>query len=177
MLSYLNITLCFLQKINEKPQIIAEYECGKAIPNNQVMGKIERAIGRILILLIHKSLSHKAGTHQQASVGLVFFVVFHTSDLFRLKRAAVCVSENSDWMLRQKADLILHDLNPSNPVCKYFLHNMGCLKWRKLSTKLIFRMVSKRCFVHISAYISYISLSQFLLLMTNILLIAADTDS
>ncbi|KAG7247315.1 hypothetical protein CRUP_022858, partial [Coryphaenoides rupestris] len=32
-------------KINEKPQIIADYECGKAIPNNQVMGKIERAIG------------------------------------------------------------------------------------------------------------------------------------
>ena len=33
------------QKINEKPQVIADYECGKAIPNNQVMGKIERAIG------------------------------------------------------------------------------------------------------------------------------------
>ncbi|KAK3514623.1 hypothetical protein QTP70_021532 [Hemibagrus guttatus] len=32
-------------KINEKPQIIADYESGKAIPNNQVMGKIERAIG------------------------------------------------------------------------------------------------------------------------------------
>ncbi|KAM9518755.1 endothelial differentiation-related factor 1 homolog [Salvelinus alpinus] len=32
-------------KINEKPQVIADYECGKAIPNNQVMGKIERAIG------------------------------------------------------------------------------------------------------------------------------------
>ncbi|XP_015222637.1 endothelial differentiation-related factor 1 homolog isoform X2 [Lepisosteus oculatus] len=32
-------------KINEKPQIIADYECGKAIPNNQVLGKIERAIG------------------------------------------------------------------------------------------------------------------------------------
>uniref|UniRef100_A0AAX7TWB0 HTH cro/C1-type domain-containing protein n=1 Tax=Astatotilapia calliptera TaxID=8154 RepID=A0AAX7TWB0_ASTCA len=32
-------------KINEKPQIIADYECGRAIPNNQVMGKIERAIG------------------------------------------------------------------------------------------------------------------------------------
>ncbi|XP_016415041.1 endothelial differentiation-related factor 1 homolog [Sinocyclocheilus rhinocerous] len=31
-------------KINEKPQIIAEYESGKVIPNNQVMGKIERAI-------------------------------------------------------------------------------------------------------------------------------------
>jgi len=32
-------------KINEKPQVIADYECGKAIPNNQVLGKIERAIG------------------------------------------------------------------------------------------------------------------------------------
>ncbi|XP_053509949.1 endothelial differentiation-related factor 1 homolog isoform X1 [Ictalurus furcatus] len=31
-------------KINEKPQVIADYEAGKAIPNNQVMGKIERAI-------------------------------------------------------------------------------------------------------------------------------------
>ena len=32
-------------KINEKPQIINEYESGKAIPNDQIMGKIERAIG------------------------------------------------------------------------------------------------------------------------------------
>merc|ERR1739838_541352 len=32
-------------KINEKAQVINEYENGKAIPNNQVMGKIERAIG------------------------------------------------------------------------------------------------------------------------------------
>jgi len=32
-------------KINEKAQVINEYESGKAIPNNQVMGKIERAIG------------------------------------------------------------------------------------------------------------------------------------
>lgn len=36
----------FLQKINEKPQVIADYEAGRAIPNNQVMGKIERAIGK-----------------------------------------------------------------------------------------------------------------------------------
>lgn len=34
------------QKINEKPQVIADYECGRAIPSNQVMGKIERAIGK-----------------------------------------------------------------------------------------------------------------------------------
>uniref|UniRef100_A0A3Q3MVS0 Endothelial differentiation-related factor 1 n=1 Tax=Labrus bergylta TaxID=56723 RepID=A0A3Q3MVS0_9LABR len=32
-------------RINEKPQVIADYECGRAIPNNQVLGKIERAIG------------------------------------------------------------------------------------------------------------------------------------
>ncbi|XP_068601810.1 endothelial differentiation-related factor 1 homolog [Brachionichthys hirsutus] len=32
-------------KVNEKPQVIGDYECGRAIPNNQVMGKIERVIG------------------------------------------------------------------------------------------------------------------------------------
>ena len=32
-------------KINEKPQIINEYEQGKGIPNNQIMTKIEKAIG------------------------------------------------------------------------------------------------------------------------------------
>ena len=33
------------QKINEKPQVIMDYESGKAIPNNQVMSKIERTLG------------------------------------------------------------------------------------------------------------------------------------
>lgn len=32
-------------KINEKPQIITEYEAGKGIPNNIILGKIERSIG------------------------------------------------------------------------------------------------------------------------------------
>jgi len=32
-------------KINEKPQIINEYEQGKGIPNQQILGKIERHIG------------------------------------------------------------------------------------------------------------------------------------
>ncbi|XP_067662316.1 endothelial differentiation-related factor 1-like [Haliotis asinina] len=32
-------------KINEKPQVINEYESGKAIPNQQVLGKLERALG------------------------------------------------------------------------------------------------------------------------------------
>uniref|UniRef100_A0A8C6GL17 Multiprotein bridging factor 1 N-terminal domain-containing protein n=1 Tax=Mus spicilegus TaxID=10103 RepID=A0A8C6GL17_MUSSI len=32
-------------KINEKPQVTADYEMGQATLNNQVLGKIERAIG------------------------------------------------------------------------------------------------------------------------------------
>ncbi|CAG0920558.1 unnamed protein product [Notodromas monacha] len=32
-------------KVCEKPQVIADYEAGRAIPNQMVMGKIERAIG------------------------------------------------------------------------------------------------------------------------------------
>lgn len=32
-------------KINEKPQVITDYESGKGIPNNVILGKIERAIG------------------------------------------------------------------------------------------------------------------------------------
>lgn len=32
-------------KINEKPQIINDYEAGRGIPNNMILGKIERAIG------------------------------------------------------------------------------------------------------------------------------------
>ncbi|KAK9833786.1 hypothetical protein WJX74_005786 [Apatococcus lobatus] len=33
------------QGINEKPQIIQEYESGKAIPNPQVLGKLSRILG------------------------------------------------------------------------------------------------------------------------------------
>lgn len=33
------------QKINEKPNVVNDYEAGRAVPNQQVLGKIERAIG------------------------------------------------------------------------------------------------------------------------------------
>ncbi|KAM1413362.1 hypothetical protein ACFXTO_025970 [Malus domestica] len=33
------------QIINEKPQVIQDYESGKAIPNQQVITKLERALG------------------------------------------------------------------------------------------------------------------------------------
>ncbi|XP_074655573.1 endothelial differentiation-related factor 1 homolog [Tubulanus polymorphus] len=32
-------------KINEKPQVVNDYEAGRAIPNPQIMGKLERALG------------------------------------------------------------------------------------------------------------------------------------
>lgn len=34
-----------MQLINEKPQVIQEYECGKAIPNQQIITKLERTLG------------------------------------------------------------------------------------------------------------------------------------
>nr|CAG4644452.1 EOG090X0ILG [Lepidurus arcticus] len=32
-------------RVNEKPQVINEYESGKGVPNQAILGKIERAIG------------------------------------------------------------------------------------------------------------------------------------
>jgi len=36
----------YLQKVNEKPQVINDYEAGRGIPNQVVIGKIEKAIGK-----------------------------------------------------------------------------------------------------------------------------------
>lgn len=33
------------QRINEKPQVIKDYECGKAIPSQQVLSKLRRVLG------------------------------------------------------------------------------------------------------------------------------------
>ena len=33
------------QKVNEKPSVIQDYESGRAIPNPQILGKFERALG------------------------------------------------------------------------------------------------------------------------------------
>lgn len=35
----------FATRINEKPQVVSEYEQGKAIPNQQIIGKMERTLG------------------------------------------------------------------------------------------------------------------------------------
>lgn len=34
------------QKICEKPQVVTEYEAGRGIPNQQVLAKMERALGK-----------------------------------------------------------------------------------------------------------------------------------
>ena len=34
-------------QLNMQPQVINEYESGKAIPNNQIIAKIERALGAV----------------------------------------------------------------------------------------------------------------------------------
>ncbi len=33
------------QAINERPQVIQQYETGQAIPNGQILGKLDRALG------------------------------------------------------------------------------------------------------------------------------------
>ncbi len=33
------------QQINERPQVVQEYESGKAIPNQQILAKLERVLG------------------------------------------------------------------------------------------------------------------------------------
>ena len=43
--NHLFLTCFCFQRINEKPQIVQEYESGKAIPNNQIQSKMERALG------------------------------------------------------------------------------------------------------------------------------------
>ncbi|KAF4518327.1 hypothetical protein B566_EDAN009115 [Ephemera danica] len=35
-------------KVNEKPQVINDYEAGRAIPNQIILGKIERVIGYLV---------------------------------------------------------------------------------------------------------------------------------
>lgn len=44
MCSFVLLSL-LLQLINEKPQIIQDYESGKAIPNPQVLSKLSRVLG------------------------------------------------------------------------------------------------------------------------------------
>merc|ERR1712176_1300391 len=56
-------------KINEKTQVIGEYENGKAIPNGQIIVKIERALGCKLPRLGKKPAKKAAGGVGTAKAG------------------------------------------------------------------------------------------------------------
>ncbi|KAF6729099.1 Endothelial differentiation-related factor 1-like [Oryzias melastigma] len=57
-------------KVNEKPQVIADYESGKAIPNNQVMGKIERVIGKNSSGWVHIQRRARCGSDEAPPLSL-----------------------------------------------------------------------------------------------------------
>ena len=40
------------QKINEKPQVVMDYEAGRAIPNQVIINKLERAVGKKLFFIL-----------------------------------------------------------------------------------------------------------------------------
>ncbi|PSR88864.1 hypothetical protein EW026_g3344 [Hermanssonia centrifuga] len=46
------------QKVNEKPSVIQDYESGRAIPNPQILSKLERALG---VKLRGSSIGEKLG--------------------------------------------------------------------------------------------------------------------
>jgi len=52
--------------INEKPQVVGEYESGKAIPNPQIISKLERKLG-VKLPRPGKSNAPKAGTTNTAA--------------------------------------------------------------------------------------------------------------
>jgi len=51
------------QKINEKPSVVQDYESGKAIPNPQILGKLERILatklrGMFILLGVERNPTH-----------------------------------------------------------------------------------------------------------------------
>merc|ERR1719253_445705 len=58
-------------KINEKPQVIGEYENGKAIPNGQIIVKIERALGCKLPRPGKKAAAKKSAAAGAAKSGTI----------------------------------------------------------------------------------------------------------
>lgn len=57
--------------INEKPQVVGEYESGKAIPNPQIISKLERKLGCKLPRPGKKPAAKKTGAAGGAAGGVV----------------------------------------------------------------------------------------------------------
>lgn len=62
------VVCCVTQRINEKQSVIVDYESGRAIPNQQILAKLERALGEqcdwcwVVIFIPHYSLFLKSVT-------------------------------------------------------------------------------------------------------------------
>lgn len=65
------------QKINEKPSILQDYESGKAIPNPQILAKLERTLG--------VKLRGKSPWFQRLPFRLIDFI--HESQVLTLVRS------------------------------------------------------------------------------------------
>ena len=63
------------QKINEKPSVLQDYESGKAIPNPQILGKMERVLGvklrgrHLLCPSVHTYLTFQSGANIGEKLG------------------------------------------------------------------------------------------------------------
>jgi transcriptional regulator with XRE-family HTH domain len=67
------------QKVNEKPSVIQDYESGKAIPNPQILGKLERVLG----VKLRGSCHHQSNTESHLTS---FFQVLISARNWRLRR-------------------------------------------------------------------------------------------
>lgn len=55
MLRFFTAAVCLLQRVNEKPQVVTDYEAGRAIPNQQIINKLERVVGKCVRGSMHYS--------------------------------------------------------------------------------------------------------------------------
>lgn len=58
-------------KINEKPQVVGEYESGKAIPNGQIIVKMEKVLGVKLPRPGKKPVEKTSAAEGAAKAGVV----------------------------------------------------------------------------------------------------------
>ncbi|CAG0898452.1 unnamed protein product [Darwinula stevensoni] len=58
-------------RINEKPQVINDYEAGRAIPNQAIMGKIERILGKELPIALQLAESSFVAKKKEKQICLL----------------------------------------------------------------------------------------------------------
>jgi len=72
----------YLQKVNEKPQVINDYEAGRGIPNQVVIGKIEKAIGKWIHVQNGQRTQKNNSTVGLEGKGFCFIIFWPTGQMF-----------------------------------------------------------------------------------------------